>query len=172
MENKNNNFIPQDHIKKRTVLRVLGPMIAIAGIICTAIAFIDLLTLDFFEEPKFFGLAFLGIPLLFVGGVMSMFGYGGTIAKYQSREYAPVAKDTFNYIAQETKPGLKEIADAFNGEQAQSKRTQCKNCHFENNHHAKFCNQCGTKLLHTCSNCGVDNPPNASFCHHCGNKLN
>jgi hypothetical protein len=49
-----------------------------------------------FEPPRFFWCAFVGMPLLFVGIVMCMFGYLGAFQRYVTGESAPVAKDVVN----------------------------------------------------------------------------
>ena len=59
-------FIPEEHLRKRAMFRTLGPIILGAGILCVVIAGVDFFTLDFFEEPKYSWLFFVGLPLLFV----------------------------------------------------------------------------------------------------------
>ena len=48
----------------------------------------------------------------------------------------------------------------------------CPHCQFENPMGAKFCNQCGTKLVFACPQCGHVNPEGSSFCNQCGQSLN
>ena len=48
---------------------------------------------------------------------------------------------------------------------------ECPKCHFENIAEAKFCNQCGTKLVFACPQCGHVNPEGSSFCNQCGQSL-
>ena len=36
---------------------------------------------------------------------------------------------------------------------------------------ARFCQQCGTKLLPACDACGTVNEPDARFCKQCGAGL-
>lgn len=59
-----------------------------------------------------FMLGFVGMPLLFVGGVLLMLGYQGKVARYQAQEMAPVATDTLNYMAEGTREGVKTTASA------------------------------------------------------------
>lgn len=42
--------------------------------------------------------------------MLASFGYLGKLARYQAHEIAPVAKDTFGYIARETKDSIQEVA--------------------------------------------------------------
>lgn len=62
--------------------------------------------------PRFFWCVFLGMPLLFVGGAMTMFGFLGAIQRYVAGESAPVAKDVVNYMGENIQPGVKSIAKA------------------------------------------------------------
>ena len=47
---------------------------------------------------------------------------------------------------------------------------RCPNCQTINPANAKFCMECGNRLL-VCSNCGTINLPNAKFCIECGTSL-
>ncbi|WP_438445112.1 SPFH domain-containing protein [Gorillibacterium sp. sgz5001074] len=60
-------------------------------------------------------------------------------------------------------------------EQAESgaKQTECPSCGVQNVQGAKFCNECGTKLLKEkkyCGNCGAEMPETAKFCNECGTR--
>ncbi|MBI3301639.1 MAG: zinc ribbon domain-containing protein [Deltaproteobacteria bacterium] len=48
---------------------------------------------------------------------------------------------------------------------------QCPRCQHENNAAAKFCEECGAKLVRTCSGCGHEVSPQAKFCPECGTSL-
>jgi len=48
---------------------------------------------------------------------------------------------------------------------------QCSQCQHENNDAAKFCEECGTKLMRACPNCGHEVSPKAKFCPECGVAL-
>jgi hypothetical protein len=63
--------------------------------------------------PHFFWCAFLGMPLLFFGGAMTMFGFLGAMQRYVAAESAPVAKDVVNYMGENVQPGVKSVAKAF-----------------------------------------------------------
>src|SRR5690348_10549459 len=47
---------------------------------------------------------------------------------------------------------------------------RCPNCQTLNPANAKFCMECGNRLL-VCPNCGTVNLPNAKFCIECGTAL-
>lgn len=164
-------FITEQHRKTRSFFRFLGPLLLIVGGAMMLVAFIDFFTLQGFEEPKYFWLFFVAIPLLFVGFILSGLGFGGSIAKYQSREYAPVAKDTFNYLAKETTSGVKEISNALQLESASTDNFACPHCNQQNTVNAKFCNECGEKIGRICSSCKQVNSNDANFCDECGTSL-
>ena len=103
-----------NHKKTRKILRIAGPSISLIGLTFLIIALVS-----FFSAfagngpPKYFWCSFVGIPLIFVGIVMSKFAFLGNVARYSAEELAPVGKDTFNYMARETKPGVSDVAEAF-----------------------------------------------------------
>ena len=47
---------------------------------------------------------------------------------------------------------------------------RCPNCQTINPPNAKFCLECGNRLI-VCPNCGTVNPPGARFCIECGTRL-
>lgn len=48
---------------------------------------------------------------------------------------------------------------------------ECRNCKFENSANAKFCALCGAILKNICPQCGYENQIDARFCSQCGKKL-
>ncbi len=46
----------------------------------------------------------------------------------------------------------------------------CSRCQHENPQHAKFCLECGGRLL-TCAKCGAELPGSAKFCLECGTAV-
>src|SRR5215831_1490094 len=48
---------------------------------------------------------------------------------------------------------------------------RCGSCSFENPEGKKYCEECGTKLVHVCSSCGTEVRPTAKFCGDCGESL-
>ena len=65
-----------------------------------------------FEPPRYFWCAFVGMPLLFVGIAMCMYGYLGSFYRYVAGESAPVAKDVVNYMGENIQPGVKAVTKA------------------------------------------------------------
>ncbi len=97
----------------RTALRIAGPLIFLTGVICVVIAVGSMFAgANDFGPPRLFWLAFVGMPLMFVGGVLSMYGFMGAVARFAAGEVAPVAADSANYVAEETKGAVETVAKA------------------------------------------------------------
>jgi hypothetical protein len=102
------------HSSIRAILRVGGPVVAGLGLVFTVIGFGSLLAaIGSFEPPRYFWCAFIGMPLMFVGGSMCMFGFLGDFQRFVAGESAPVAKDVFNYMGENVQPGIKAVAKAM-----------------------------------------------------------
>src|SRR5512145_1151584 len=48
---------------------------------------------------------------------------------------------------------------------------QCPRCQHENPATAKFCLECGARLVLVCSRCATELPPAAKFCFNCGQAV-
>ena len=141
-----NRLDPNDpaHVKTRGVLRTVGPIIFVIGLLCAIISAANLFTAD--GEPTLFWLGFVGLPLMFVGGVMSMFGWQAALLRYHAREGAPVAGETFNYMAGETREGIRDVAAAVGEGLRGAARKTCAKCGAGNEADAKFCKACGAAI--------------------------
>lgn len=136
-------------------LRKIGPLVFIAGLISVIIAAINFF-MAFGGEgpPRFFWLFFVGMPLMFVGGVMSQFGFLGTFTRFVAGETAPVAADTMNYMADETKVAVETVAkSAAKGivegiEAGKTAETNfCAHCGTSVKADFQFCPKCGKPLV-------------------------
>ena len=111
--NENKLLLPH-HTAARTVLRVGGPVIALGGLVLIIVGVGSFFaSFGSFEPPQYFWCVFAGMPLLMVGLVMCKFGYLGAIYRYWAAETAPVAKDTFNYVAEEAQLGLRALGKSI-----------------------------------------------------------
>lgn len=133
------------------MLRIAGPLVFAVGLIFT-IAGVGSFFLSFgsFEPPRYFWCAFVGLPLMFVGGVMMQFGFLGAVARYVASEGAPVVTDTANYVTEETREGVRTVAGAI-GEglrdgMGQQEHKHCARCGVFNDADARFCKSCGTAV--------------------------
>jgi hypothetical protein len=169
------------HNSLRNTLRVIGPVIALTGLV-----FLIVGLADFFRAfggmgpPRLFWCAFVGILLLPVGGMLTSYGYLGRVMRYVAEETAPVGKDTFNYLAEGTREGVQAMAGAI-GQGLREDRpgsgspatVRCPGCNGVLPADARFCSQCGQPLGRTrpCPHCHAANTPDARFCKNCGHAL-
>ncbi|QDS86545.1 Double zinc ribbon [Rosistilla ulvae] len=167
--------INPDHLKTRQLLRKIGPLIFGVGVLFTIVGMGSFfMSFGSFGSPRYFWCCFVGMPLMFVGSTMSGYGFMGAITRYQAGEIAPVGKDTFNYMAEETRGGVQAVASAIGAGLNQSARQSsvaCPSCGTANDSDAKFCDSCGTAMLSTCGSCGAVNDSDAKFCDRCGTQL-
>jgi len=177
--------IDPGHRAVRNILRVVGPIFALIGLIFTIVGFVGFFSaFGSSEEPKCVWCPFVGMPLLFVGLVLSSMGYMGKVFRYQAGEIAPVGKDTFNYMADGTKDGIKTVAKAIGeglggalgGAAAAGPpqtRVRCHKCNSLVEEDSKFCGNCGAAVAKTrpCPQCRELNDPDAKFCDNCGHKF-
>ena len=181
----NKGEIDPGHRGPRNFFRAVGPVVAVIGLILIVVGIGSFFSKaakfgdpsDEFGPPKYFWCVFVGIPVLFVGLVLSKFGYMGKVARYVAQEIAPVGKDTFNYMAEGTKDGVRTVAGAIgeglregmSGESG-APSVRCHKCNALVDEGAKFCSDCGTSLEKSkpCGQCGELNDPDAKYCDNCG----
>ena len=115
------------HKGTRSFLRIAGLLVTAVGLV-----FLIIGMASFFSAfggggpPRLFWCCFVGMPLLFVGGVMCMFGFMGTVARYTAAEQVPVATDAVSDLAEGTQGAVKTVARAVAGGvgEAQSDKKQ------------------------------------------------
>lgn len=101
------------HQGTRSFLRVAGLSVAALGLVFLIVGLVS-----FFSafggggSPRWFWCCFVGMPLLFVGGVMSLFGFMGAVARYAAAEQVPVATDAISDLAEGTQGAVKTMARA------------------------------------------------------------
>ncbi len=164
------------HTQVRGLLRFVGPALLCVGLLFMAIGLID-----FFSAfggsgpPTKFWCFFVGMPFTFFGLSITNMAYMGAFFRYVSAENAPVAKDSFNYMAAGTKEGVRDIASAVRegivGQAADEVR--CASCNQTNDCGAKFCDACGVAMSSEkdCSDCEAPNDLDAKFCDFCGSPF-
>lgn len=121
------------HARARRTLRTLGPVLLALGLVLTAVALVSF-AMAFGGEgpPRLFVLAFAGLPLVFVGGVMTMYGYMGAVANYQARELHPSVRRVSSAVREGLTP--------------ESGAVRCSACGADSGMDARFCDQCGAEL--------------------------
>ena len=163
----------------RDVFRAVGPILLAIGILLIVITFVDFFSaINYGGRPRFFWCFFLAMPFVAVGGSLTKLGYMGTVARYVAEEVAPVGKDTFNYLADETSQGVEKIAMAIgSGINADSitkeNAIKCAQCNKPNAIDANFCKNCGSALQKSkpCLECNELNSFDAKFCDKCGYRF-
>ncbi|MHC4743870.1 MAG: zinc ribbon domain-containing protein [Planctomycetota bacterium] len=175
------------HRGMRDTLRVVGPIVGVIGLIFIIIGLVSFFSsMGSFGPPKYFWCAFVGGPILIVGIALTKFGYMGKVARYMAGEIAPVGKDTFNYMADGTKDGVKTLATAIGSglgagiagasgavSGGQETKVRCHKCNELVDEDAKFCNECGVPLSKSkpCPQCSELNDGDAKFCDNCGHNF-
>jgi RNA polymerase subunit RPABC4/transcription elongation factor Spt4 len=174
------NQIDPGHNSVRNTLRVAGPVVTLIGLGFVIVGFADFFgAFGPWGPPKLFWCMFFGMPLLFVGVVLSSYGFIGRFMRYMAEETAPVGKDTFNYMAEGTREGIKTVAGAIGqglregGLGNSQTMVRCHKCNALAQAETKFCGQCGQALGKTrpCPNCRELNDPDARFCDNCGHAF-
>ena len=139
----------------RGILRKVGPLVFGAGLLCIIVGMVNFfMAFGGDGPPRLFWLFFVGMPLMFVGGVMSQYGFMGLVARYVAGEAAPVATDTINYVADETKGAVETVAksaakgitEGIEAGRAGSKKNFCPHCGFPAKFDFRFCPKCGNTL--------------------------
>jgi len=144
------------------------------GAIFMAIGLISFLSaFGSFGPPRYFWCAFVGMPMLGGGIAITKFAYAGAVARYIAAETAPVGKDTFNYIAEGTQDGVRNISSAIQEGLIGNADKTCRHCDSGNDHSASFCDNCGKPFSSkvACPTCAALNDDDANFCDGCGTKL-
>jgi len=145
--------IDRGHTGLRNVFRLLGPLVALTGLILIVVGMVSFFSaFGGMEPPRHFWCVFAGMPILFVGLLLCKLGYMGRVARYVAGEIAPVGKDTINYMAEGTKDSIKTVASAIGeglrgtAEGTQETKVRCHKCNNLVEEGAKFCSDCGQQV--------------------------
>ncbi len=163
-----NRYRLDENSKVRKVFRILGPVLLGVGALFTIIGVIGIFTGQFFM----FFFAFIGMPLDFIGSVLTALGYMGAVARYTASQSAPVAKDVANYMMDNTSQSAASFAGKVAQEiKAEPKPVTCLHCGEVAHLGAVFCDRCGKPLAIICPKCNESNDQNARYCQKCGEPL-
>jgi Double zinc ribbon len=144
----------RDQSGVRSGLRIGGAIVFAIGAILAIGGFASFFSaFGSSSPPSHFWMAFIGIPMLGIGGTMLKIGYLGPATRYVAGEVMPTVKDSLSYVG------------------IGPRQTTCPTCGETNAADAKFCDHCGTALGITCPSCGHANEPDSEFCSACGKPL-
>ena len=172
-----------EHVALRSFLRVLGPALALVGLIFMIVGIGSFFSSfgSFKGPPDKFWCVFVGMPLLAVGIGITKFAYLGAAARYVSNEVTPVVTDAASYVARGTKGAVREVAAAVAdgiragaaGGAGVTGALRCPRCGAGNDPDASFCKGCGGAMARTraCASCGEPADGDARFCDRCGSPL-
>ncbi len=150
----------------RKKLRIIGITLIIIGVILFVLSIIFMTN----NNKQGFLLSFIGVPVLFIGGVCTLFGFMGAVSRYSVSESAPIISDTKNFMEEQTRlEKVKTISEVSN-QLHNERKINCFYCKAEVPSDAKYCTSCGKMLVKVCS-CGTENPSDAFFCKSCGKSL-
>lgn len=159
------------HARHRTGLRAFGFLLLLVGGAFALVGFVS-----FFSAfggggfPSLFWCAFVGLPMVGIGAGCLKAGYLGSITRYVASEAAPVAADTADYLARETRGAVQTtVAAVADGLRGATPTTPCPQCRTPQRQGANFCDRCGTALgAASCVQCKAELAPDARFCSACG----
>ena len=123
---------------RRTTFRVLGFVILLAGLGFIGAAGYDLVTRTGFEQPTKFWMFFVGVPLLFVGGVLLQLGFAGAAASYLAGEYSPAMRQAGQAF------GVRGHGHGHG--HGDGSGPYCGSCGKRCDAAARFCDGCGTSM--------------------------
>ena len=130
------------HEKNKRTLKIVGICVLSIGFILAAIGFISFFSsFSTGETPDYFWCAFLGLPMLAFGGMISMLAFKREIAQYVKNESVPVINDA----SEELSPAVRNVAsamkDGFEGD-----KIPCPHCGKQLEKDSVFCNACGKRI--------------------------
>lgn len=154
-----------NEVKKK--LKIVGVILLVAGGVFAIAGFAS-----FFSAfgnggiPKYFWMAFLGLPMCGVGGSLLTFAYKREISTYVKNESVPV----INEAAEELTPAVKAVVGAVKESSGAPRGIVCQ-CGEVNPTDGKFCTRCGRPLYSACPHCGAAVDADDKYCGNCGGKI-
>lgn len=151
------------HEKIKKKLRIVGFTLLAIGFIFAMIGFIDFFATNDF--PTKFWCLFVGIPLLGIGGMLTLLSFQREMHSYAKNESVPV----INEASEELSPAIRNTAQAIKDGLLQNEIV-CS-CGKTNEIGDKFCSGCGKQLSTVCPHCGKTVEASDIFCGECGKQL-
>ena len=108
---KENDLQLRNQGKVRKILRWGGLTIILIALIFMLVGLIGFFSaFGGTEPPRYLWCLFIALPLLFIGSIMTMFGFMASVHRYVAGESAPVAGDVVNYMGEKIQPGVRSVA--------------------------------------------------------------
>jgi hypothetical protein len=108
-------------------MKFIGPLIILLGFVFLGVSLFDFLNTSGFESPKYFGLGFVGMPLIFIGFITA----GPQIQRFLLRRNKESIRESMKIIGEGLREGL-NVSDHY-----------CSNCGHNLEQTANFCQKCG-----------------------------
>lgn len=162
-----------NHEQTKQKLKKVGLALLIVGGICFLVGIVDFFaSFGSFRAPTLFFFSFIGLPMVGVGGMLTMTAHQREIQQYHANEMAPVINET----AEDISPAITTIASAMREGFAQETGEKpltptCPACASPVSTTDKFCAECGAPLARTCPQCSATLEADDKFCPQCGTKL-
>ena len=112
-------------------MKIIGPFIVFLGLSGITFALFEFLTLEGFEQPKYFWLFFVSMPFVFIGFILTGVGYRKNIQKLNE----DILRDQMRAAGQGLKEGLSDSIQ------------YCSDCGHSSARTSKFCSECGKSLI-------------------------
>lgn len=145
---------PEQH-KTNLILRIVGGVIASAGLLMAIFGFVDISSASESGEMPRIWLLMLGLPCIAIGGMFLMLSFrrvgSGNVVNSPGGHISPAA---VNPSAPRPRAA---VVCPFCGEAIDAD--------------AQFCDKCGKPLCKFCPDCGEANASDARFCKKCGKPL-
>lgn len=132
------------HYKNKKLLKILGFVFLIAGIILALFAFINIgLSFKSASMPNFF-MFFLIVPgliLIGIGATLLRFGYLKEVGGYIKNESAPI----INELSEDISHAIKNVKEALSSDESNDSDQfiVCPSCQYKNKKEDLFCSKCG-----------------------------
>ena len=171
MENEN---IKQKPFSKKKGLKIAGLIFLLIGAVLATWGFISIFGK---ENIQNFFMVFIGVPLIFLGGISLAYGFMKDDEKQEIKPkkkkpaFDPVTKNSF--VASIVKPIEDIKEEPVKKEPVKKEKTIviCPYCGVENVSTASYCKSCGKAIKKKCPSCGAEVSGDANFCESCGAKL-
>lgn len=141
--------------KTNLILRIVGGVIAAAGLLMAIFGFVDIASVSESGEMPRIWLLMLGLPCIAIGGMLLMLSFrrvgSGNVVNSPGGHISPAAVTPSAYRPRAA------VVCPFCGEAIDAD--------------AQFCDKCGKPLRKFCPDCGEANSLDACFCKKCGKPL-